>query len=112
MPFTISVRDNKLVIRNDETTVEIPPSQALKEGLWHLEDEEIKTIQFQDEQHGRRRCFRLFERGRETPRGAGSSQGPGLCARVPGKSGFCAQRGPVFKLSKRKNPNCRANVAF
>lgn len=48
MPFTISVRDNKLVVSNDQISIEIPPSQALKEGLWYFKDEEIKTINFKD----------------------------------------------------------------
>jgi hypothetical protein len=50
MPFTISVRDNQLVVSADKISVAIPPSQGLKEGLWMLINEEIKTINFKDGQ--------------------------------------------------------------
>jgi hypothetical protein len=49
MPFTISARENKLVISTDQIAREIPPSQALKEGLWILKDQEIKSINLKDD---------------------------------------------------------------
>ena len=47
--FKLSVCDQGLVISDDKISAVIPPSTALKESLWLLINEEIKTMEFKDE---------------------------------------------------------------
>lgn len=42
--FKLGVCDRGLVVSDDKMTAIIPPCQALKEGLWALVNEKIKTI--------------------------------------------------------------------